>query len=138
MNEEKKNLNRTCAFCCSGVIVPYKGYYACQSCQAVAFLSKNNDHKQKIADYLKKIKSILLQERESLTILEQNYLNGKIKNEELEFIKVIQEFRSLELELRLYLEKDFSFKDQRLRQNLYKLISVAEDLKKYFGEKYDV
>ena len=133
------NTYKYCCFCNKEATLR-NGYYVCESCKTVCFLSNNSDKccRKQIADYLQKMQTFIERDQELLHDLEQHSMSDKkMSDKELNFLNTIKEFSSIKIDLEFLLENGYSLSEEKIRQLLYKLLLLSEKFKNDFGGRYN-
>lgn len=126
-----------CRFC-GGNLTMHREYYVCEECKTVSFRSENADSdeiRDKILSYIAASDKARMKKQKLLHSICQKSTNHEpLSEEEKNLEKFAIEYIDTTSAIKSFVEGDIRLSDKRIRELLYKLLLLSENINEYFGE----
>lgn len=126
-----------CRFC-GGNLTMHKEYYVCEKCKTVSFIDRITDSNEiwdKILRYIAAADMARAKKQELLHSICQKSINHEpLSEEEKSLKKFAIEYADTTLAIKFLAERNTHLSNKNLRELLYKLLLLSENINEYFGE----
>ena len=118
-------MNKDVCMFCGGNLTMLKEYYVCEKCKTVSFRGgiADGEIKSKILDYIDSI------DQKSLS-------PNPLSSEEESVRALLESYRLISEELKTYIDGHMALYAQPMREALYKLLLMSEDIAKFCNTNF--
>lgn len=124
-------MNKDVCMFCGGNLTMLKEYYVCEKCKTVSFRGgiADGEIKSKILDYIDSIDKVRKGKYDFLHSIDQKSLSPNPLSSEEESVRALLEsYRLISEELKTYIDGHMALYAQPMREALYKLLLMSEDI----------